>query len=89
MHKGLKSQPISKFAIGILLFSAGKTANAFEGGVQVLNTVEVTDAVEDLMGSADAATEGINTPKQIQRPFLRVVSSILSEHGGYEHRRMK
>jgi len=91
MRKGIKSRLIVRLAIGILLCSAGYTASVFGGGVQTLNTVEVTgSASEDLVGTADSATEGTVTPQQIQDlPILRtgeileeVPGLIISQHSG-------
>jgi len=90
MHKVVQSQLFVKITIGILLFSGGYTTSLFAGGVQTLNTVEVTDSVENLVGSADSATEGTVTPKQIEdRPILRtgeileeVPGLIISQHSG-------
>jgi outer membrane receptor protein involved in Fe transport len=91
MPKGSKSRVFVKIAIGILLFSGGHTASVFGGGVQTLNTVEVTgSATEDLVGTADSATEGTVTPKQIEDlPILRtgeileeVPGLIVSQHSG-------
>jgi outer membrane receptor protein involved in Fe transport len=63
---------------------------AYGGGVQTLQTVEVTDSAENLVGSADSATEGTITPKQIEdRPILRtgeileeVPGLVISQHSG-------
>jgi hypothetical protein len=47
-----------------------KTARA--GGVQTLQPVEVTDSVDNLVGSADSSTEGTLTQKDIEaRPLMR------------------
>lgn len=62
----------------------------FAGGVQTLDTVEVTDSAEDLVGSADSATEGTVTFEQIQeRPIIRtgelletVPGVVVSQHSG-------
>jgi len=91
MQKGIKSRLLAKIAIGVLLFSCGHTAPLFAGGVQTLNTVEVTgSAAEDLVGAADSATEGTVTPQQIEDlPVLRtgefleeVPGLIVSQHSG-------
>jgi outer membrane receptor protein involved in Fe transport len=91
MNKVIKSQHLAKFAIGLLLFSSGHTVPVFGGGVQTLNTVEVTgSATEDLVGTADSATEGTVTPQQIEDlPVLRtgefleeVPGLIVSQHSG-------
>jgi outer membrane receptor protein involved in Fe transport len=90
MHKGIKSRLLVKIAIGILSLSGEYTASVFAGGVQTLNTVEVTDSAENLVGSADSATEGTITPKQIEdRPVLRtgeileeVPGLVISQHSG-------
>lgn len=62
----------------------------FAGGVQTLDTVEVTDSAQDLVGSADSSTEGTITPKQLEnRPILRtgelleaVPGLVISQHSG-------
>jgi outer membrane receptor protein involved in Fe transport len=90
MQKGIKSWLIVKIAVGILLCSGGYIASVLAGGVQTLNTVEVTDSAENLVGSADSATEGTITPKQIEdRPILRtgeileqVPGLVISQHSG-------
>jgi outer membrane receptor protein involved in Fe transport len=90
VQKRINSRLLLKIAIGILLFSGGYTASVFAGGVQTLNTVEVTDSAEDLVGSADSATEGTVTPKQLEDlPILRtgevleeVPGLIVSQHSG-------
>ncbi len=90
MHRRIKSRYIAIFAIGMFLFSSGPTAPVFAGGVQTLNTVEVTGSAEDLVGSADSATEGTITPQQIEDlPVLRtgefleeVPGLIVSQHSG-------
>lgn len=60
------------------------------GGVQTLETVEVTDSAENLVGAADSSTEGTVTPKQLEeRPILRtgevletVPGVVISQHSG-------
>ncbi len=62
----------------------------FAGGVQTLDTVEVTDSADNLIGSADSSTEGTVTQKQLEdRPILRtgelletVPGLIISQHSG-------
>ena len=90
MQKEIKSRLIVKMAVCILLCSGGYPASVLAGGVQTLNTVEVTDSAENLVGSADSATEGTITPKQIEdRPVLRtgeileeVPGLVISQHSG-------
>jgi len=80
----------SKLTLGIFLILVGYASAVFGGGVQSLETVEITDSSEDLVGSADSATEGTITPKQIEdRPLLRtgeiledVPGLIISQHSG-------
>ena len=63
---------------------------ALAGGVQTLETVDVTDSAENLVGSADSSTAGTITPKQLEnRPILRtgellegVPGLIISQHSG-------
>ena len=63
---------------------------AFAGGVQTLDPVDVTDAADNLVGTADTSTEGTITQEQIRdRPLLRtgelleqVPGLIISQHSG-------
>jgi len=63
---------------------------AISGGIQTLDTVEVTDSAENLVGTADSSTEGSVTPKQIEdRPISRtgemletVPGVVISQHSG-------
>jgi len=90
MQKGVSSRLIVKIVVGILFCSGCFTEYVLAGGVQTLNTVEVTDSAENLVGSADSATEGTITPKQIEdRPILRtgeileeVPGLVVSQHSG-------
>ena len=76
-------------ALAILLVAAFPHG-AISGGVQTLETVEVTDSAENLVGTADSSTEGTVTPKQIEdRPILRtgevletVPGVVISQHSG-------
>ncbi len=78
-------------AAGIWILSGATfVQDIFAGGVQTLDTVEVTDSAEDLVGSADSATEGTVTSEQIQeRPIVRtgelletVPGVVVSQHSG-------
>lgn len=82
---------VLQFATGILILTnIGFVPNVLAGGVQTLDTVEVTDSAENLVGSADSSTEGTVTPKQIEeRPILRtgelletVPGVVISQHSG-------
>jgi hypothetical protein len=82
---------IFQFTFGLLiLISGGFVSDLLAGGVQTLDTVEVTDSAENLVGSADSSTEGTVTPKQIEeRPILRtgelletVPGVVVSQHSG-------
>jgi len=63
---------------------------AFAGGVQTLDTVDVTDSADNLVGTADSSTEGTITPQQLEdRPILRtgellegVPGLLISQHSG-------
>ncbi len=60
--------PTLSLAAGLTLLPT--TARA--GGVQTLQPVEVTDSVDNLVGSADSSTEGTLTQKDIEaRPLMR------------------
>ena len=61
------------FATSIwILAVGGSVSDLHAGGVQTLDTVEVTDSAENLVGSADSSNEGTVTPRQIEeRPFSR------------------
>jgi hypothetical protein len=58
--------------------------------VQTLDTVDVTDSADNLVGSADSSTAGTITPRQLEdRPILRtgellegVPGLIISQHSG-------
>jgi len=73
-----------------MILAGGQASMVFGGGVQTLNTVEVTDSAENLVGTADSATEGTVTPKQLEdRPILRtgeileeVPGLVISQHSG-------
>jgi TonB dependent receptor-like, beta-barrel/TonB-dependent Receptor Plug Domain len=79
-----------KLTLGIFIIVIGHTTAVFGGGVQTLDTVEITDSAENLVGSADSATEGTITPKEIEdTPILRtgeileaVPGLIVSQHSG-------
>ena len=74
----------------LVAMAGGPPTTAFAGGVQTLDTVEVTDSAENLIGSADSSTEGTVTQKQLEdRPILRtgelleaVPGLIISQHSG-------
>ncbi len=89
MKSGLRNiTAILKLILCILIVAY--TRPVFGGGVQTLETVEVTDSAENLVGSADSATEGTVTPKQLEdRPILRtgevletVPGLVISQHSG-------
>ncbi|MGZ3254289.1 MAG: hypothetical protein ACXU7D_08290, partial [Burkholderiaceae bacterium] len=47
-------------------------SKAYAGGIPTLDVVEVTTANENLIGEANAASEGTVTAKQLEnRPLLR------------------
>ncbi|MDC4226566.1 MAG: TonB-dependent receptor [Candidatus Manganitrophus sp.] len=78
-------------ALGMwMLLGIISVQGVFAGGVQTLDTVEVTDSAEDLVGSADSSTEGTVTSEQIQeRPIVRtgefletVPGVVVSQHSG-------
>ena len=80
-----------KLTLGIFfIIVVGYATPAFSGGVQTLETVEITDSAENLVGTADSATEGTVTPKQLEdRPILRtgevletVPGLVISQHSG-------
>ncbi len=74
----------------LVAMAGGPPTAAFAGGVQTLDTVEVTDSAENLIGSADSSTEGTVTQKQLEdTPILRtgelleaVPGLIISQHSG-------
>ncbi len=74
----------------VLATLLGVSQRARAGGVQTLDPVEVTDSEDDLVGTADASTEGTITAKQIEdRPMLRtgellewVPGLLISQHSG-------
>jgi len=74
----------------VMVMFAAIPSVTFAGGVQTLDTVEVTDSAENLIGSADSSTEGTVTQKQLEdRPILRtgelletVPGLIISQHSG-------
>lgn len=79
------------FVTAILTGIGGRLpSDLFAGGVQTLDTVEVVDSAENLVGSADSSTEGTVTPKQIEeRPISRtgelletVPGVVVSQHSG-------
>ncbi len=65
-------------------------SNGHAGGIQTLDTVEVTAGSEDLIGEASTASEGTVTARQLEnRPLLRpaevlevVPGLIISQHSG-------
>lgn len=76
---------------GVSIFAGNPfVPEVFAGGVQTLDTVEVTDSAENLVGSADSSNEGTITPKQIEeRPFSRTGEVLelvpgleVSQHSG-------
>jgi outer membrane receptor protein involved in Fe transport len=74
----------------LLAIGGGLPVAAYAGGVQTLDTVEVTDSAENLIGSADSSTEGTVTQKELEdTPILRtgelleaVPGLIISQHSG-------
>ena len=65
-------------------------SSAYAGGIQTLDVVEVTDSVENLVGTADSANEGTVTKQQLEsRPAYRngellevVPGLIVTQHSG-------
>ena len=65
-------------------------SSAYAGGIQTLEVVEVTDSVENLVGTADSANEGTVTKQQLEsRPAYRngellevVPGLIVTQHSG-------
>ncbi len=63
---------------------------ALAGGVQTLDTVDVTDSADNLVGSADSSTEGTLTQKDLEaRPLMRTGELLegipgfnISQHSG-------
>ena len=88
MQKGFLRFNVA-LCIGATL-AAGVPATVFADGVQTLDTVEVSDSAENLIGSADSSTEGTITPQQVaDRPILRtgellemVPGLVISQHSG-------
>ena len=80
---------IIKLAL-LVAMAGGLPTAAYAVGIQTLDTVEVTDSTENLIGSADSSTEGTVTPKQMEnRPILRtgelletVPGLVISQHSG-------
>ncbi|MGD0838449.1 MAG: TonB-dependent receptor [Polyangia bacterium] len=78
--------PTLSLAAGLTLLPT--TARA--GGVQTLQPVEVTDSVDNLVGSADSSTEGTLTQKDIEaRPLMRTAELLegipgfnITQHSG-------
>ena len=76
--------------MGLALAALALPAVVFAGGVQTLDTVEVTDSAENLIGSADSSTAGTITPQQVaDRPILRTGELLemipgleISQHSG-------
>jgi len=81
---------ILTIGITVAVKCAGPSPPVYAGGVQTLEEVEVTDSADNLVGSADAATEGTVTLQQIEdRPLLRpgelletVPGVIITQHSG-------
>lgn len=79
----------AKLALLLAVVGAFPVA-ARAGGVQTLDTVDVTDSADNLIGSADSSTEGTITQKQLEeRPILRtgellegVPGLLISQHSG-------
>lgn len=74
----------------LLVAFLGSPVTARAGGVQTLQPVVVTDAADNLVGTADSSTEGTITPEQLaDRPLLRtgellegVPGLLISQHSG-------
>ena len=79
---------LRRTALATALFITG--ANAYAGGIQTLETVEIKASSEDLIGVASTASAGTVTAKQLEnRPLLRpaevlevVPGLIISQHSG-------
>jgi hypothetical protein len=73
-----------------VLYILSLAPQAYAGGIQTLDVVEVTDTTENLIGSADSANEGTVLQKQIEaRPAYRIgellevtPGLIVSQHSG-------
>ncbi|MCE9638693.1 MAG: Plug domain-containing protein, partial [Betaproteobacteria bacterium] len=74
----------------VLLAGACCVSAAFAAGVQTLDTVEVTDAADNLLGTADSANQGTVLKQQIEaRPNYRpgeileaAPGVIVTQHSG-------
>ena len=90
MAPSVKHRP--RFAVQGLVFLAGVwcTPAALGAGVQTLDTVEVIDAAENLLGTADSANQGAVRHEQLEaRPNYRpgeileaVPGLIVTQHSG-------
>jgi hypothetical protein len=83
----------SKYQFAMVAFAlsvGGFPCPALAGGIQTLDTVTVTDSVDDLVGTADTASVGTVTKQQLQdRPVYRtgelletVPGLIVTQHSG-------
>jgi len=71
--------------LGIAIFTASPSVpDLFAGGIQTLDTVEVTDSAENLVGSADSSNEGTVTPRQIEERPVSRTGEILETVPGLE-----
>lgn len=72
------------------LYMLALAPQIYAGGIQTLDVVEVTDTTEDLVGTADSATEGTALREEVQvRPYHRVGEElevtpglIVTQHSG-------
>jgi outer membrane receptor protein involved in Fe transport len=86
-----QSRSIRRFNALLLMAVFGAyAAGAHAGGIQTLDTVDVTGTADDLVGVADSATQGTVVAGQIEgRPLLRpgelletVPGLIVTQHSG-------
>ncbi len=77
-----------RWVVACLLLAVASPLRA--GGIQTLDAIEVTASPEDLLGTADSATQGTVTRQQLEsRPLLRpgelieaVPGLIITQHSG-------
>ena len=90
MRTGVNSQPRLAARGLILLAGACCVSAAVAAGVQTLDTVEVIDAADNLLGTADSASQGTVRREQIEaRPNYRpgeileaAPGVIVTQHSG-------
>ena len=80
--KSIRGFILSCAGVFIMLCTLMVVSSAYAGGIQTLAPVEVSDSTDNLVGTADSATEGTVSQQQMQaRPDYRVGEMLQEDPG--------